>query len=385
MEDTHLDEFAAEDEPVVAPPPRPQPAPAASEPVRIVITDEQLASSWEMLLSEEPADAPFDGTFDAPFLQQADDDYRAVEPLIADPPPEHIQQELEVRRRSVIPATIVVMLTVVLIGGRTIMRQFKTAPPVAETAAPTQPAATSRPGANPSAETPVNQAPADPGNATPAAPETTPAVDAGAPGVTTAVAAGIVTAKRPARVETPTAIKTPAPPQRVARVEPPAVNVPVAGEQPRAAESPLATRPSQPAAERPGAAPATPVISPPAPPPAAAAALAPETRAVLITLYKYQEAFSNLDASAAHDIWPSVDVKALDRAFGQLDQQTVDLTGCNVGVNGDRAEAACTGTASYVQKVGKKTMRSEQRQWHFTLQQSEGQWMIDRVDARPTQ
>ena len=102
----------------------------------------------------------------------------------------------------------------------------------------------------------------------------------------------------------------------------------------------------------------------------------------MLTLHRYQEAFSALDSNAAHDVWPSVNVRALDRAFDQLDQQKFDLQGCNVTVTGDRAQAACNGTASYVRKVGSKSMRAEARQWRFTLQQRAGQWLIDRVDAR---
>jgi hypothetical protein len=133
--------------------------------------------------------------------------------------------------------------------------------------------------------------------------------------------------------------------------------------------------------------PVTPASAPPAAvvtPPAVASppALAPETRAVLLTLYRYQEAFSTLDSNAAHAVWPSVDVKALDRAFEQLEQQTFNLQGCNVTVAGTRADASCTGSATYARKVGNRAVREEPRQWHFSLQQRAGQWLIDRVEAR---
>ena len=122
------------------------------------------------------------------------------------------------------------------------------------------------------------------------------------------------------------------------------------------------------------------MVAPPTAPPAPA--LAPETRAVLLTLYRYQEAFSALDSSAAHAVWPGVDVKALDRAFDQLEQQTFNLQGCNVTVAGTRADASCTGSATYARKVGNRAVREEPRQWHFSLQQRAGQWLIDRVEAR---
>jgi hypothetical protein len=102
---------------------------------------------------------------------------------------------------------------------------------------------------------------------------------------------------------------------------------------------------------------------------------------VLGTLYRYQEAFSTLDSNAAQQVWPDADVRALDRAFGQLAQQTFDLRSCDVGVAGERAEAMCTGTASYARKVGNKEMRVEARRWRFALRRDGGVWLIDRVEV----
>jgi hypothetical protein len=116
--------------------------------------------------------------------------------------------------------------------------------------------------------------------------------------------------------------------------------------------------------------------------PPATVAPAPETRAVLGTLHRYQEAFSALDSNAAQQVWPDVNVRALDRAFDQLAQQTFDLRACDVGVAGEHAEAMCTGTASYARKVGNKAMRVESRQWRFTLRRDSGDWLIERVDVR---
>jgi hypothetical protein len=107
-----------------------------------------------------------------------------------------------------------------------------------------------------------------------------------------------------------------------------------------------------------------------------------DTRAITGVLNRYQRAFSALDASAAHAVWPSVDAKALGRAFDQLDAQTIDLQGCDITVAGARAEAACAGTARYVPKVGNKTSRVEPRKWRFKLRQKDEEWLIDAVDAR---
>jgi hypothetical protein len=103
---------------------------------------------------------------------------------------------------------------------------------------------------------------------------------------------------------------------------------------------------------------------------------------VALTLNRYQQAFSSLDASAAHAVWPSVDVRALAKAFDQLDEQTFELEGCNINVAGARAEADCAGNARYIRKVGNKALRVEPRRWHFRLRQNGEQWLIDGVDAR---
>jgi hypothetical protein len=137
--------------------------------------------------------------------------------------------------------------------------------------------------------------------------------------------------------------------------------------------------------------PAAPVSAPIAPPPPAsasaasatpAAGLTTEPRGVAVALNRYQEAFSALDVNAAHAVWPNVDVKALAKAFDQLEEQTFDLEGCNITVAGTRAEADCGGNARYIRKIGSRALRVEPRRWHFTLRQTNDQWVIDAVNAR---
>jgi hypothetical protein len=122
------------------------------------------------------------------------------------------------------------------------------------------------------------------------------------------------------------------------------------------------------------------VASPPDSTPASPLAL--ETRAIATLLNRYEQAFSALDANAAQAVWPSVDVKALGRAFDQLDEQTFALEGCDINVAGARAEAECAGNARYIRKVGNRAPRVEPRHWHFRLRQLNDQWVIDAVDAR---
>jgi hypothetical protein len=125
--------------------------------------------------------------------------------------------------------------------------------------------------------------------------------------------------------------------------------------------------------------PPSPVTAPSATP---AGGLTAETRAVAVVLNRYQAAFSSLDANAAHAVWPSVDVRALAKAFDQLEEQTFDLEGCNITVAGAQAEADCAGNARYITKVGNRALRVQPRRWHFKLRQTNDQWLIDAVDAR---
>ena len=163
---------------------------------------------------------------------------------------------------------------------------------------------------------------------------------------------------------------------------PPAAAIPPPNPVPLAsvssAAAPTAPNPAAASASSSAAPPA--VVSAPSAPPVGP--LTTETRAVALALNRYQDAFSALDANAAHAVWPSVDVKALAKAFDQLEEQTFDLEGCDITVTGARAEAVCAGNARYVRKVGNRALRVEPRRWHFTLRQTSDQWIIATVDAR---
>jgi len=81
-------------------------------------------------------------------------------------------------------------------------------------------------------------------------------------------------------------------------------------------------------------------------------------------------------------VWPSVDARALAKAFDQLEEQTFELKGCNITVAGAQAEADCAGNARYIRKVGNKALRVEPRRWHFTLRQTNDQLIIAAVNAQ---
>ena len=98
-------------------------------------------------------------------------------------------------------------------------------------------------------------------------------------------------------------------------------------------------------------------------------------------LERYRFAFSTLN-SAVSDFWPNVNARALDKAFAELEEQRFDFDSCKVNVTGARANATCTGRATFTPRVGNKTPRSAPRQWAFTLVQVSNRWIIDTVQSR---
>jgi hypothetical protein len=94
------------------------------------------------------------------------------------------------------------------------------------------------------------------------------------------------------------------------------------------------------------------------------------------TLAELQAAYSQLDAGAAREVWPSVDVDALARAFDGLRSQELRFDRCDVTVNGGRARAACTGEALYVPRAGDPDASSAARAWTFELRRIRERWKI---------
>jgi hypothetical protein len=99
-------------------------------------------------------------------------------------------------------------------------------------------------------------------------------------------------------------------------------------------------------------------------------------------LTRYRRAFSSLNASAAREVWPTVNERTLSRAFDRLEEQEVVFDGCQIDINNARAEARCNGTARYVPRVGSRTPRVERREWRFSLVKVRDEWLIGAVDAR---
>jgi hypothetical protein len=109
--------------------------------------------------------------------------------------------------------------------------------------------------------------------------------------------------------------------------------------------------------------------------------VAPST-AIESVLDRYALAFSMLDVKRAKTVWPGVNERNLERAFGSLQMQEFDLGACDIAVTPPRAVATCSGSARYVPKVGTRNVRSEQRRWTFRLQQRGQDWSIDSVDTQ---
>jgi len=100
------------------------------------------------------------------------------------------------------------------------------------------------------------------------------------------------------------------------------------------------------------------------------------------TLGRYADAYARLDAQAAQQVWPTVDARALQRAFEGLESQGLAFDRCELRVVDSDATAACRGRASYVPKVGRREPLSVSRLWVFTLRRGEAGWAITSADAR---
>jgi hypothetical protein len=140
--------------------------------------------------------------------------------------------------------------------------------------------------------------------------------------------------------------------------------------------APLAVRPSMP----PAAPPVAPL--PRAAAGALAAAAAADEAAIEAALRQYEDAYERLDAKAAASVWPTVDQRALSRAFAGLASQELVFRGCEVVVSASTAIASCRGTTEYVQKVGNARPHVEPREWTLTLNKTQGEWRIETVDGR---
>lgn len=106
-----------------------------------------------------------------------------------------------------------------------------------------------------------------------------------------------------------------------------------------------------------------------------------ETSAVRGTIDGYARALERLDVQAAARLWPSVDRRALTRAFSSLKSQDVAFDDCIVDLESVTATARCTGTAQYVARIGPSGPRTGRFEWLFQMRKHDDEWKIEAVNA----
>ena len=121
-----------------------------------------------------------------------------------------------------------------------------------------------------------------------------------------------------------------------------------------------------------------------APRPKGRSAAAAEENAVRRTLLSYEEAYQGLNVAATAAVWPSVDRRALSRAFDTLKSQGLDFQSCAISVADSRATANCRGTLQFVRKVGNSEPLIADQQWVFKMRRLGADWKIDEVSASQT-
>jgi hypothetical protein len=106
-----------------------------------------------------------------------------------------------------------------------------------------------------------------------------------------------------------------------------------------------------------------------------------ERESIRAVLSRYELAYSDLDVDAAAQVYPTLDKKALGRAFAALDSQQIRLSECNIQMGGPTAHAVCIGTVLWSPKVG-GGLREQPRRWQFDLQRRDEGWRIGNVRVR---
>jgi outer membrane biosynthesis protein TonB len=128
-------------------------------------------------------------------------------------------------------------------------------------------------------------------------------------------------------------------------------------------------------------APARPTIAPP-PSTAATPSTNPEFAAVQRVVTRYEQIYDQLDANAVASIWPSVDTPGLARLFARIRRQDLHFDSCVFAVVESHATATCTGSLTYVPRVGNGAPRTERHAWSIELERAGEGWQIAAINAR---
>jgi hypothetical protein len=141
-------------------------------------------------------------------------------------------------------------------------------------------------------------------------------------------------------------------------------------------EAPVGQTASPPAPEGP------PAVETAAKPSVPAAGVPDDRSAIQEVLQRYERAYAALDARAAAAVWPSVDERALQKAFSLLQFQELVFRRCDVATAGFHATAQCSGELRYVPRVGQPTVRTQSHSWTFQLDRVGEEWRVTSVNGR---
>ena len=106
-------------------------------------------------------------------------------------------------------------------------------------------------------------------------------------------------------------------------------------------------------------------------------------QSIMFALTRYRNAYAALNAGAAKSVFPSVDERALARAFSGLRSQNLRFDVCQTRVlSADQARVTCKGSATFITRVGSREVRAVNREWSFLLHRRADEWTIASATTR---
>lgn len=107
-----------------------------------------------------------------------------------------------------------------------------------------------------------------------------------------------------------------------------------------------------------------------------------ESSALAQVLGHYEQAYDRLDAPGAAAVWPSVDARALSRAFARLQEQDLNFGNCTFSVSASDAAARCAGVLRYARRIGDTAPKIEQHVWTIEFARAGETWQIIKISAQ---
>jgi hypothetical protein len=196
--------------------------------------------------------------------------------------------------------------------------------------------------------------------------------------------AGSAVDERPTAAASPTDAAVIPAPAAAESVAANTVPTPAAAMPGEIARAPASAPSPDAASEAPSRAPVSPPVADPAPPADIALPAGEESASdgIAEALKHLQIAYERRDATLAKEVWPTVDERALARAFDGLRSQSVTFDRCQLNVSGAAGEVECRGVTRYVPRVGGQYQRVESRQWRFRVEKAADSWLITSAAAR---